>query len=465
MILQNNSLSSGILFEKYFLKCYHFLKFMLKGKIKNSIKDETLKSNLWKAVNHTLSSRKKVLENYPDWENLRDEGYEIRRKSIDNLDDLWEKAKRKIEERGGSFHFAKDYEEAKKFSEDILKKYKEYPVIKSKSMVSEEISIREYLEKKGFEIYETDLGELIVQWEGKPPSHITAPAIHLSRKEISKIFEEKLKIKTSDEPEELTKIARNFLRDKFLKAKSSIVGANFIVSENGSLVLLENEGNIRFCLQIPEEIVVITGYEKIIPNLDNLKIFLKLLPPSATGQIQNCYTSFVPLNKKFHLIVLKNFRKKIFKSDLKEILYCIRCGGCINTCPVFSLIGGHSYSSVYPGPIGLILSFFNKERKLSKNILNLCSLCLSCTEICPVKIPIHKIILKERNAIKKSLFEKLFIKILTLISKKYFFELSFNFYKLIPFFIRKIISKKWLYKREDLKIKSMDFFKLWKKKN
>ncbi|MEJ5166549.1 MAG: lactate utilization protein B [Thermoanaerobaculia bacterium] len=437
---------------------------MIKEKIKASLQKETLKNNLWKAVKHTLLSRKKIVESYSNWEELREKAFKIRKTSIENLDKLWEGVKNKIQSRGGNFFIVEDEKEALKIVEDILEKHKNFPIVKSKSMVSEEVGIREYLEKKGYEIYETDLGELIVQWEGKPPSHITAPAIHLSRFEIAKIFEEKLNLKVSSEPEELTKVAREFLREKFLKAKASIVGANFILSENGSLVLLENEGNIRFCLNIPEEVIILTGYEKIIPKIEDLIVFLKLLPPSATGQLQNCYTSFVPLGKKHHLIVLKSFREKILNSERKEILYCIRCGACINTCPVFSTIGGHSYSSVYPGPIGLILSFYNLP-SLSGDILNLCSLCFACSEICPVKIPIPEIILKGRASVGKGFLERFISKSSKIISNRYFFNLTFKVYNFLPLFLKKIFMKKWIYNRNFLDVKRKDFFKLWKERN
>lgn len=438
---------------------------MFEKNIEEALKNETLKNNLWKAVNHTLSSRKQVLNNYPNWEFLRESAENIRKFSIDNLVKLWDEAKNNILKRGGNFYFAEDSKEAKKIIEGILKDYKNSIIVKSKSMVSEEVGIRKSLEKNGFEIYETDLGELIVQWEGKPPSHITAPAIHLSRQEIANIFENKFNIKTSDEPEVLTKTAREFLREKFLNAKASIVGANFIVSENGSLVLLENEGNIRFCLEIPELVIVLTGYEKIIPKLDDLKVLLKILPPSATGQLQNCYTSFVPLNKKHHLIVLKSFRKEILNSNFKEILNCIRCGACINSCPVFSIIGGHSYNSVYPGPIGIILSFYNQKKSISKRLLNFCSLCIACTEICPVKIPIHKIILNERNLTKKNIFEKMAIIFLKFFSYKILFNISFKIFNFLPSFLKNKIQKGWIYKREIIDIKDKDFFKIWKEKN
>lgn len=437
---------------------------MIEEKIKEALEDETLQNNLWKAVNHTLISRKRIVENFSNWEEMRDEGFEIRRNSIDNLEKLWEGVKIKTLERGGSFHIVERERDAQILIENILRKYKNSPIIKSKSMVSEEVGIRDYLEKKGYEIYETDLGELIVQWEGKPPSHITAPAIHLSRYEIVKIFEEKLNKKISSNPEEITKTAREFLREKFLKARASIVGANFLISENGTLVLLENEGNIRYCLNIPEEVVILTGWEKVVPRMEDLKTLLKLLPPSATGQVQNCYTSFVPLGKKHHLIILKGFREKILESQMKEILYCIRCGACINVCPVFSLIGGHSYSSVYPGPIGLILSYYNLPH-LSKKILNLCSLCCACSEICPVKIPVHKIILNERKIAKKTFFEKISVLFLKLFSRKLFFDSILKIYNFFPLFLKRLFMKKWIYKRNFLELKRKDFFKIWKEKN
>lgn len=431
----------------------------LKEKIVEAIRDEKLKSNLWRAVNHSLESRKKVIErNYKNWEELRTKAKEIRKFSCENLEKLWEEAREKIERRGGKIFFAKSKEDALKIAEEVLKEYRYSPIIKSKSMVSEEIELRSYLEKKGFEIYETDLGELIVQLEGKLPSHITAPAIHLSKEEISEIVKSKLGLEVSNKEEEITLCIRNFLREKFLNAKASITGANFIVSENGSLVLFENEGNIRYCLNVSEKVLVITGYEKIIPKIEELKIFTKLLPVSATGQYQNSYTSFYPIDKKFNLIVLIDFRKKILNSNLKEVLYCIKCGCCLNSCPVFSIIGGHSYFSVYPGPIGIMLSIFSNP-KYSKKILNFCSLCLACTENCPVKIEIHKIILKGR-----SFFANKALNFFGLISKKSIFDFSFNLYNLLPFFLKEIFMKNWTYNREILDFKKKDFFDLWKSK-
>ena len=333
-----------------------------KSVIGGALKDEVLRRNLIKATQHSLRLRREVIEaRYPHWEDMREKAKAIRKRSLEENAALWEQARRAIEARGGSFAIAPDRADVIHRVRRELAPFKDAPVVKSKSMVTEELGLREELERDGFEIYETDLGELIVQFEERPPSHITAPAIHLSREQIGRIFEKKLNVPYTSDPVELTAMARRFLREKFLAARAGITGANFIVAETGTLVLLENEGNIRLTTALPEKIVAVTGLEKIVPTLDDLKVLLRMLPVSATGQFQNCYTSFIPLGRGHTLLALDGWRSRLLeKPEYRDILLCIRCGACLNICPVYGLVGGHAYRSVYPGPIGVITGPFLK---------------------------------------------------------------------------------------------------------
>jgi len=463
-----------------------------KDAIGGALKDEVLRRNLIKATSHSLRLRREVIEaRYPHWEAMREKAGAIRKRSLDENAALWEQARQAIEARGGSFAIVPDRADVINRVRKELAPFKGAPVVKSKSMVTEELGLREELERDGFEIYETDLGELIVQFEERPPSHITAPAIHLSREQIGRIFEKKLNVPYTSDPVALTAMARRFLREKFLVARAGITGANFIVAESGTLVLLENEGNIRLTTALPERIVAVTGLEKIVPTMDDLKILLRMLPVSATGQFQNCYTSFIPLGKGHILLALDGWRSRLLRNaKYREILMCIRCGACLNICPVYGLVGGHAYRSVYPGPIGVITGPFlheskkeelrskkaeeankdtenhgmSSDSKLASENLKLSSLCGACTDICPVGVPIHSTILKLRADAPKPFWEHRAFSAGRAMSRPSIWRIFLGLIRMMPSGLLRMAARPWARQRGPLAPARRSFGDLWKKK-
>jgi L-lactate dehydrogenase complex protein LldF len=522
-----------------------------KSAVGGALTDEVLRRNLIKATSHSLRLRREVIEaRYPDWQGMREKANAIRARSLEENAALWEQARRAIEARGGSFAIAPDRADVLRRVRAELAPFKNAPVVKSKSMVTEELGLREELERDGFEIYETDLGELIVQFEERPPSHITAPAIHLSRGQIGRIFEKKLNVPYTDDPVALTAMARRFLREKFLAARAGITGANFIVAESGTLVLLENEGNIRLTTALPERIVAVTGLEKIVPTLEDLKVLLRMLPVSATGQFQNCYTSFIPLGKGHTLLALDGWRSRLLANPMyREILKCIRCGACLNICPVYGLVGGHAYRGVYPGPIGVVTGPFlnsspepdsvrssefgvrsegentiqsskfrvespsrpdskletrnsklievrssefgvrsegentvqsselrvespsrpdskleTRNSKLAIDNLKLSSLCGACTDICPVKIPIHSTILKLRADAPKPFWEHGAFSAGRVMSRPSVWRAVLGAARMMPSGLLRLAARPWTRQRGPLTPARRSFGELWKKK-
>ncbi len=382
-----------------------------------ALKDENLRRNLNRAINHTLSKRAIVVSELPDWENLRQIAHDIKKHTIENLDYYLELFEKNATENGIKVLWAKDATEARAYVLDIAKKSNAKLCVKSKSMVTEEIGLREFLEENGIETIETDLGEFIVQLAGEMPSHITAPAMHKSRDEIGKLFAEKLNVEMTKEPEELTAIARKFLREKFLKADIGISGANFLVAETGSIVIVENEGNAGLSTTLPKIHIAITGIEKVIPRLIDLTIFFKILGRSATAQKFTSYVSIInsPRRQKqdspdeIYVILLDNGRTEMLKSEkLKQALYCIKCGACMLACPIYQRVGGHAYGSIYPGPIGSVLTPAQTSLKEAQILPFASSLCGRCHEICPVKIEIHHILIWLRHEVVKSGFASKF---------------------------------------------------------
>jgi len=280
-------------------------------------------------------------------------------------------------------------------------------VIKGKSMVSEEMALNHRLEEEGIEPVETDLGEYIVQLAEETPFHIIAPAIHKSRGEVSELFVEKLNVPMYDNIEDLTREARDQLRQKFVDAGMGITGANFIVAETGTVTLVTNEGNGRMCTSMPKIHVAITGMEKVVPSIEDLGLFLRLLIRSATGQRISSYVTTVtgPRGEdevdgpeEFHLVIVDNGRSKMLADpNLREALYCLRCGACLNACPVYRKVGGHAYGWVYPGPIGAIVSPMLTNLSEAKDLPYASTLCGACKEACPVKINIPRMLLYLRK--------------------------------------------------------------------
>jgi L-lactate dehydrogenase complex protein LldF len=306
---------------------------------------------------------------------------------------------------GGQVHWAIDAEEACRIVQAIAEPRGVKRVVKVKSMATEEIELNRALQRSGLQVLETDLGEFIVQLAGVKPSHITAPALHMTKEEIAALFRDKLHVDAPPDAQVLTGIARTRLREEFLSADMGISGGNFLIAETGTLVLLTNEGNGRMCTALPPVHAAIVGIDKVIPDWQSLSVLLKLLARSATGQKMTCYVTFITGvaeggPREFHLILLDNGRTRILQDELmRETLLCIRCGACLNICPVYNQIGGHAYGATYPGPIGAILSPQLLGTKIAGDLPFASSLCGACGEICPVKIPIPEILLHLRRRV------------------------------------------------------------------
>ncbi len=361
------------------------------------------------------------------WEELREQAREIKRHTMDNLDYYLEMLSDKVAENGGQVHFAKDDKEANAIISGLARSRGVKLVTKSKSMVSEEMGLNHMFADIGVEALETDLGEYIIQLAEETPFHIIAPAIHKTKEDVSDLFAEKINRPNLVDIEDMAQAARETMREKFLQADMGITGANFLVAETGTLVIVTNEGNGRFCTSAPRIHVALTGMEKVIPSLEDLAIFLRLLPRAATGQRISSYVSFVSGVKRsededgpeeFHLVIVDNGRSRLLRDpELRESLYCIRCGACLNICPVYGKVGGHAYGWVYPGPIGAVISPVMVGLKEAKDLPYASSLCGACREACPVKINIPHMLLKLRTRLMESpdaeqrkvtLWEKLF---------------------------------------------------------
>ena len=343
------------------------------------------------------------------WEELREQAREIKRHTLDNLDYYLELFCDRVARNGGHVHFARDDVEANGIIAELARSRGVKVVTKSKSMVSEEMDLNRTLADIGVEAVETDLGEYIIQLAGETPFHIIAPAMHKTRQDVSLLFAQKIHRPNLVEIEEMAQVARETLREKFLEADMGITGANFLVAETGTLVIVTNEGNGRFCTSAPRIHVALTGMEKVIPSLEDLAIFLRLLPRAATGQAMTSYVSFVsgPRNsededgpEEVHLVIVDNGRSRLLRDpELREALSCIRCGACLNICPVYRKVGGHAYGWVYPGPIGAVVSPVQVGLKEAKDLPYASSLCGACREVCPVKINIPHMLLRLRSSL------------------------------------------------------------------
>jgi L-lactate dehydrogenase complex protein LldF len=314
---------------------------------------------------------------------------------------------RNCELAGGKVHWARDADEANKIAIDLIRGYGATEVIKVKTMTSDEVQMNPALEAAGITPYETDLADMIVQMGDDEPSHIVVPALHRNRFEVRDLFREKMgRPELSEQPEELTGAARTYLRDRFLKVKVGISGANFAIAETGSVCVVESEGNGRMCVTLPDVLITLVGIEKVIPKFADLDVFLQLLPRSATGERMNPYNSIwtgVHAGdgpKAFHVILLDNGRTKLLHEEIeRETLGCIRCGACLNACPVYRETGGHAYGSIYSGPIGAILSPQLQSMEHSRSLPYASTLCGACYEVCPVKINIPEILIHLRGRV------------------------------------------------------------------
>ena len=371
--------------------------------------DETMRGNLNFAMSKIRTKRATVVSEMPDWQHLRTAGSEIKQNVLARLPELLEQFEENFTARGGHVHWARDAEEANRIALDLIREQGVTEVSKIKSMATQETGLNEYLEAHGIEAVETDLAEEIVQLGHDKPSHIVVPAIHRNRSEIRDIFKKEIpgvRKDLSDDPAELAEASRKRLRRKFFENKVAVSGTNFGVAESGTLTIVESEGNGRMCLTLPDTLITFMGIEKVIPRFEDLEVFLQLLPRSSTGERMNPYTSLwtgvTPGDgpQNMHVILIDNGRTAVLKDELgRQALHCIRCSACLNVCPVYQRAGGHSYGSVYPGPIGAILSpqLGGIEAEANNSLPYASSLCGACYEVCPVKINIPDILVHLRG--------------------------------------------------------------------
>ena len=355
---------------------------------------------------------KMLLDQFADADRLRQLAGEIKQHVVENLDTYLPQVEAKLKANGAQVHWAATSEEACATVLKIMQARGATKMVKAKTMVSEEIELAHYLEKRGIEALETDLGEFIVQIDHDTPSHLVRPIIHKNRREIAQSFEREGLGAYNDDPETITRRARKFLRHKFLAADVGLTGANFVSAESGRLAVVTNEGNSRFSLAATKCHIALVGIEKLVPRDRDLGLFLNLLARSATAQQLTVYTEFISGPKaatqpdgpeEMHVIFVDNNRTEVLASDCRSILRCIRCGACLNVCPVYRQASGHAYRSVYPGPLGSVLSPLLAAEKFAEkaDLPKACSVCGACNEACPVNIPLPELLLRLRDKGKR----------------------------------------------------------------
>ena len=372
-----------------------------------TMRNERVQDNLTGLYNGFHQARIAAADATPNWEEMRTRARAIKAHTIDNLDHYLELVETSVSAAGGKVFFATDAAAATQYVIDLARAKDVQVVIKSKSMVSEELDLNRHFVEASIEPVETDLGEFIIQLAEETPYHIIAPAIHKTKEQVSTLFEEKLNTPPHDDARDLAGEARTQLREKFVRADMGITGANFVVAETGTLVLVTNEGNGRMCTSMPRIHVAITGMEKVIPSMEDLGTFLRLLIRSATGQRISSYVTAVTGPRaaddedgpdEFHLVIVDNGRSRLLADpELRESLYCIRCGACLNACPVYRKVGGHAYGWVYPGPIGAVISPMLTGLSEAKDLPYASTLCGACREACPVQINLPRMLLYLRK--------------------------------------------------------------------
>ena len=381
----------------------------------HALRDTQMRRNIRKATTTIRARTQERAAELPDWEALRSAGSAIKAEALAGLDSYLVQLERSVTAAGGTVHWARDAAEARDIITRIAQTHGAKRVIKVKSMTTDEIGLNPALSQAGIEPVETDLADMIVQLLGDTPSHILVPAIHKNRAEIRELFEARLgQGKLSDKATDLTAAARAYLRTMFLDTQVAISGANFAAADTGSVCVVESEGNGRMCLTLPRVLISLMGIEKVLPRLQDLDVFLQLLPRAATGERANPYTSLWtgvhPGDgpQEFHLVLLDNGRSRILADpEARATLACIRCSRCLNVCPVYARTGGHAYDSMYQGPIGAILTpqlrgLDTDAGKHAQSLPFASTLCGACAEVCPVKIDIPRILVHLRNEVVKS---------------------------------------------------------------
>ena len=378
---------------------------------KETVADKKLQLAIYTATGRLMDKRKHAVAEdvLPAYQDLRQHAHNLKRHTLDHLDYYLEQVEKNVEAHGGKAVFCKDGAEVSDFILNLAKERGARLIVKSKSMTTEEIHLNERLEHHQLEAVETDLGEYILQLAHQRPYHIVAPALHMTRYDVASVFTKNLGVENETVPEKQTQIARAVLREKFLEADIGITGANFVVADSGAVVVVENEGNGRLSSSAPKIHIAIAGIEKLIPRAQDLAVFLPLLGRSATGQPLTVYTSFLSGPRRegeidgpeeFYLILLDNGRTRLLADkDKRESLFCIRCGACLNHCPVYRKIGGHTYPWVYSGPIGAIITPQFHGVTQDPWLPFASSLCGACAEVCPVKIDIPRLLLELRSEV------------------------------------------------------------------
>jgi L-lactate dehydrogenase complex protein LldF len=379
----------------------------LRLRVRRALDDDRVRSNIRRAMDRLVVKRADAFSDPDELDSLRQRGEAIRAHALAHLPELLEQLERSCERNGIRVHWAETALEANRIVLDILHRHGSHVLIKGKSMVSEEMGLNAFLGSEGVEVVETDLGELILQLAGEHPSHIIAPAIHKDRYEIAELFAKRFPdIPYSDDIEALTAVARHLMRERFRGTRAGLSGVNFAVAQTGTLCLVENEGNGRMCTTAPDVHIAVCGIEKVVSRLDQLPPLLTLLTRSATGQPITTYVNMIsgPRRKgeldgprEVHLVLLDNGRSRIFADEeLRATLRCIRCGACMNHCPVYTRLGGHAYGTVYAGPIGSVLEPQLHGVDALGELADASTLCGACGEVCPVRIPLPRLLARLR---------------------------------------------------------------------
>jgi L-lactate dehydrogenase complex protein LldF len=374
-----------------------------------ALADTQLRHNLAHATHSIRDKRAAVVAELPDWEQLREAGRGLKERVMRHLDDYLLELETAVIAAGGTVHWARDGDECNRIVADIVAAHGVDEVVKVKSLTTEETDLNQALARRGIRAWETDLAQLIIQLAGDHPSHVLVPAIHKNRAQIRDLFRVQLPdapADLTDDPKRLVEVARAHLRRLFLEAKVGISGANFGVAETGTVAVVESEGNGRMCTTLPEVLISVMGIEKVVPAWQDLEVFLALLPRSSTAERMNPYTSlWTGVSdgdgpREFHLVLLDNGRTNVLADQVgRQALHCIRCSACLNVCPVYERTGGHAYDSVYPGPIGAILTPLLSDLRDHRSLPYASSLCGACYEVCPVKIDIPDVLVHLRDRV------------------------------------------------------------------
>lgn len=380
-------------------------------RIQHQIDDSVMRIAVANAQDRIGHNRQIMIDELEHWNDWRSRAADIRAHVLNNLDAYLYQLSEEIAANGGKVFFADTREDATRYILQIAKEKQARKVVKSKSMVTEEIGMNVVLEAAGIEVIETDLGEYILQLAKDAPSHVVVPAIHRDRHQIQRILQEKMGYEGPETPEAMTQFIRQKIRADFLSADIGITGCNFAVAETGTVSLVSNEGNARLCTTVPKTHIAVMGMERIVPTFNELDTILTMLARSAVGARLTGYNTWLtgPKNsmesdgpEEFHLVIIDNGRSQILGSPFQDILRCIRCGACMNTCPAYRHIGGHGYGSIYPGPVGAVLTPLLGGYEDFKNLPYACSLCTACDDVCPVRIPLSSLILQHRRTLAES---------------------------------------------------------------